>query len=233
MKRRIDPGGRLAGAGLMVLVLLVFSPGPPAVAQEALKEQILVEEARLTLHHFRVDPNMTWFREHLKDAKALLIVPGWYKGGFFLGGSGGKGILVAKDDSTGEWSEPAFYTVGSVTLGVQIGGEKAEVIMTVMTRKALGSLHRSSFKLGGDASVAAGPVGVGTKGDLRADIISFTRSRGAYVGFSAEGAFLQTDEASNRAYYGKEVYTDDIITKREVSHPGSAKLREDLKDASK
>jgi lipid-binding SYLF domain-containing protein len=204
-----------------------------AAAQEALKQQVLVDEARLTLKNFMDDPNMDWFRRHLNEVKGVLIVPALYKGGFFLGGSGGKGVLLVRDPGTGEWSEPAFYTLGAVSFGIQFGGQKAEVIMNVMTRKGLESLYSSSFKLGGDATVAAGPVGTGAQRDVLADIISFVKGKGAFVGFSLEGAVVKIDEDSNLAYYKKAVKPTDIIVKKEVSNPGSGKLRDDLKQASK
>jgi lipid-binding SYLF domain-containing protein len=138
-----------------------------------------------------------------------------------------------RDPGTGEWSEPAFYTLGAVSFGIQFGGQKAEVIMNVMTRKGLESLYSSSFKLGGDATVAAGPVGTGAQRDVLADIISFVKGKGAFVGFSLEGAVVKIDEDSNLAYYKKAVKPTDIIVKKEVSNPGSGKLRDDLKQASK
>ncbi|MFO7555458.1 MAG: lipid-binding SYLF domain-containing protein [Desulfobacterales bacterium] len=93
-------------------------------------------------------------------------------------------MLVVKDETTGDWSQPAFYTIGSVSLGIQFGGEKSEIIMGVFTEKGLKSLYSSSFKLGGDASIAAGPVGGGGKYDVITDFISFVRSKGAFSGVS-------------------------------------------------
>ncbi len=175
---------------------------------------------------------MSWLRDHLKETKGLLIVPSLLKGGYILGGSGGSGVLVVRDEKTGDWSEPAFYTMGSVTFGLQIGGEAAEVIMMVRTQRALDSLYASSFKLGGDTSVAAGPVGIGAKSNVVADFLSFTRSKGAYAGVSLEGAVIKIRNEWNRAYYGKEVRPVDILAKRSVSNPGSADLRVALAKAA-
>jgi len=86
------------------------------------------------------------------------------KAGFVIGGSGGSGVLVVKDDKTKQWGQPAFYTLGSGTFGLQIGTEAAEVIMIVRAQKAVDALFTSSFKLGGDISIAVGPVGAGDKG---------------------------------------------------------------------
>jgi len=124
--------------------------------------------------------------------------------------------------------------MGAASLGFQIGGQKAEVILMILNRKALESLYTSSVKLGGDFSVAAGPVGVGaaTKG-VTADIISFARAKGAFAGFSLEGAVVKVSDRSNSAYYGKPVRPVDIFVTRKVSNPRSAELRAALTGAEK
>jgi lipid-binding SYLF domain-containing protein len=162
----------------------------------------------------------------------LRIAHNRFKAGLILGGSGGSGVLVARNEKTGDWSQPAFYTLGSVTLGLQIGGESAEVIMMVRTQKALDALYTTGFKLGGDTSVAAGPMGVGAKSVVTADIVSFAKSKGLFAGLNLEGAVVKVSADSNKAYYGKEVSPVDIIVKNEVSNPGTAKLRAELKKDS-
>jgi lipid-binding SYLF domain-containing protein len=159
----------------MLVVLAIAS----ATAQEPLNQQLLVDKARITTDTFVADPNMIWLRTHLKDAKGVLIVPELLKGAFVVGGAGGTGVLLARDEETGKWTEPAFYSMGSASLGLQIGGQKSEVILMMMTRKALESLYASSVKLGGDFSVAAGPLGLGaaTKG-VTAPIVSYARTKG-------------------------------------------------------
>jgi lipid-binding SYLF domain-containing protein len=91
------------------------------------------------------------------------VAPSIIKGGFIWGGSGGTGVFLVRNEKTGNWSEPAFYTIGSVTFGLQIGGEASEVVILAMSEKAVDSLLSSSFKLGGDASIALGPIGAGAK----------------------------------------------------------------------
>jgi lipid-binding SYLF domain-containing protein len=212
-----------------MLLVLVGVLGGAAWAAEDVEQQGIVDNALVTFRNFMADKQMDWFRNHLKDAKALLIVPNLLKGGFILGGSGGSGVLLARDAKTGNWSQPAFYTVGSVTFGLQIGGEAAQVIMMIRTQKALDGLFTTGFKLGGDASVAAGPVGVGSKADVTADIVSFAKSKGLFAGLNLEGSVLKVSDDSNKAYYGKAVSPVDIIVKNAVSNKGSAKLREELK----
>lgn len=219
------------GAGLLLaLVFFAFSV-QPAAAAEPVEQQGTVDKALVTFRNFMADKELEWFHNNLKDAKALLIVPNLLKAGFILGGSGGSGVLVARDENTGDWSQPAFYTIGSVTFGLQIGGESAEVIMMIRTQKALDALFTTKFKLGGDTSVAAGPVGVGAKSGVTADIVSFAKSKGLYAGLNLEGAVVKVSDKSNKAYYKKKASPVDIIVKKTVSNPGSNNLRTELKKA--
>jgi lipid-binding SYLF domain-containing protein len=205
----------------------------PAMAADEEEAQGIVDKARVTFNNFMRDKNYTWLHSHLKDAKGLLIFPQVLKAGFILGGSGGTGVLVVKDEKTGDWSEPAFYTIGAVSFGLQIGGEAAEVIMMAMSQKAIDSLFSSSFKLGGDTSIAVGPKGVGAKGNITADFISFAKSKGIYAGINLEGSVVDVRDSLNKAYYGKDVRPVDIVVKKEVSNKGSERLREELKKATK
>ena len=128
----------------------------PATAGDTAKQQVLVDKARITVNNFAADPDMAWFRNHVKDAKGLLIVPGLLKGGFVWGGSGGRGVLLVRDEKTSEWSEPAFYSMGSVSWGLQIGGKKSEVIMMVMTRKGWNRCTRHPSSLGATSPLLQG-----------------------------------------------------------------------------
>jgi len=199
--------------------------------------QTLVDRARLTLNDFMSDPNYAWFQEHIKDARGVLIFPEVLKGGFIWGGSGGTGVFMARDPRTGTWSEPAFYTIGSVTFGLQIGGEAAQVVMLAMTHNAVESLLTSSVKLGGDVSVALGPVGGGAQANagipnVTADFISFAKSKGLYAGLNLQGSIVAVRDSLNRAYYGKYVRPSDIIVKHAVSNRGADRLREMLRKAA-
>jgi lipid-binding SYLF domain-containing protein len=212
---------------LIGTALLSFATSQ-AGAEEPLKQQLLVDASRIAIESCVDDPNMQWFVYHLQHAKGLLIIPRLYKAGFFLGGSGGRGVLLVRDEKTGEWVGPAFYTLGSVTFGLQIGGQVAEVAMMVMTQKGLENLYSTTFKIGGDVSAAAGPYGAGAAGavsSFNADYLSFTRAKGAYIGLSLEGAVVNTNYEWNKTYYGNPVKPTDIFVGRIVSNPASAELR--------
>ena len=215
---------------MVFIGLLIISLTSPVSASD---QQALVDRARITFESFMADPNMTWLQENLHAAKGLVIVPSLLKAGFIFGGSGGSGVLIVPDAKTGKWSEPAFYTIGSVTFGLQIGGEAAEVIMYVRTQKAVDRMLTSRLKFGGDTSVSVGPVGAGAKANVVADMLSFSRSRGAFAGLSLEGAVVSVRDEWNSNFYGKPVRPVDILVKNAVSNPGSAGLREAVAKAAK
>lgn len=225
MKRRL----------IVILAIITITAAliAPVNAEEPAKQQLLVDQARIIFKSFMIDKNMAWFRKHMHKAKGFLIIPELLQGAFFVGGSGGRAVLVVKDQATGDWSQPAFYTVGSVSLGIQFGGEKSEIIMMVFTQKGLDRLYSSSFKFGGDASIAVGPVGGGAKADVMTDFVSFVRSKGAFAGISMEGAIVKTNHDWNAAYYGKKVSPVGIIKHKLVSNPGSADLRNTIRDSLK
>lgn len=204
----------------------------PVNAKDDLKAQILVDQALATLNDFVAEKDMAWFKNHLKESKGILIIPQLLKAGFIFGGSGGRGVVLVRDEKTGQWSQPGFYSLGSVSFGLQIGVESASVIMQVRTQRGLESLYGTSFKLGGDCSVAAGPVGVGVSGKgVTGDMISFSRAQGAYAGISFDGSMVKVNEDFDKAYYGKDVRPVDIFVKKSVSNKGSANLRKALKKA--
>jgi lipid-binding SYLF domain-containing protein len=206
----------------------------PATAADRGEVQRLVDRAQVSFKEFMHDSTYSWVQENLDRAKGVLIFPQVLKGGFVWGGSGGTGVLLVKDEGTGSWSQPAFYTMGSVTFGLQIGGEASEVLVLAMTQKAIDSLYSSSFKLGGDVSVAVGPVGAGAKAsadipNVTADFITFTKARGLYGGLNLEGAVIAVRDGLNEAYYGRTVRPMEIVEKHTVANRGSAELRESLK----
>jgi lipid-binding SYLF domain-containing protein len=222
--------------GFLIAGVLCMS-STPAMASEKEKAQAIVDKAKGTLADFMSDSNFSWLPSYLAGAKGVIIFPQVVKGGFFIGGSGGTGVLLVRHAMTDNWSAPAFYTLGSVTFGLQIGGEAAEVIMVATNQKAIDSLLSSSVKLGGDASIAAGPIGGGAKGGVgvpavTADFVSFARSKGLYAGLNLEGAVLAVRDSLNEGYYGRAVRPVDIIIRKDVANPGSNELRAAIKKAA-
>jgi hypothetical protein len=129
------------------------------VAQAQSEPEVLITKAQTTFSNFVRDPDMTWIQNNLRRAKGVLITPEIVKVGFIFGGSGGRALLVARDATTNEWRGPAFYTLATASVGFQAGVAVSENVTLVMTEKGMNTLFAPSVKLGGDASVAAGPCG--------------------------------------------------------------------------
>ena len=199
----------------------------------ASEQSDLVAAAQKAFADMRDDPDMTWFRDNLKNARAVLISPEIVKAGFVLGGSGGRGVMLAKDAATGRWEGPAFYNLATASIGFQAGIAKSEAVMLVMTDKAFNSFLSNKFKLGGDASVAAGPVGAGAQSDVKADVYTFARAKGLYGGLNFDGTVVTVNGKWNKAYYGKPATPVDILVRHSVTNPGADALRAQVATAAK
>jgi SH3 domain-containing YSC84-like protein 1 len=184
----------------------------------------LVIDATVTLSKFLSDPDMTWLQQNIKRAKAVLVAPQITKAGFILGGSGGRAIVVARDPKSGKWVGPAFYTLATASIGFQAGISVSELVTLVMTDKGMNSLLANSLKLGGDAAVAAGPIGAGAQSNLFADFVSFSRATGVYGGINLDGTVISTADAWNRLYYGQTVHAPDILVRMNVHNKQASEL---------
>ena len=215
---------RSAAMALAAGVFLAAATGPLSAASSS---QALVDSARHTVEKMLTNPEMRPLGRLLGRARAVLIVPSLLKAGFLVGGEGGSGVLLARDGA-GRWSNPAFYDIGSGSLGLQIGFQDSEVIFLIMSQTTLESMLESKIKLGADASVAVGPFGIGYEGatapNLRADIYSYALSRGAFFGTSFEGSITVEDKQRNRNYYGPGATARKIVIERKFTNPASAGL---------
>lgn len=203
-----------------------------AKPKEQAEAEALVEKSTTVVSSFTADPDLDWFRKNVYRAQAVLIIPQNLKGAFLVGGAGGSGVLLARDIKTGQWSYPAFYTLGSLSIGLQAGAESSEIILMVMTERGMESMLTSSFKLGADVTLAAGPVGVGAKAKT-ADIISYARAKGVFAGVSLDGAVVKTRDGLNGAYYGRKVSPTDILIRRDAVNGHADKLRAAVKAVAK
>jgi len=225
-----------AGVTRMVVTALVLAvsavgavPAAGDAAKDARDAQQLVERARLTVESFVADGTVgPSVRNLIKKAKGVYIAPEVLRGAFIVGASGGSGVLLVRGDK-GEWQGPAFYTIGEASFGLQAGGDKSEVVLLIMSERGVSSMLKSSVKLGGDVSVAAGPVGGGATAataNVSADVLSFSRNKGLYAGATLEGAVVAKREGLNEAYYNKkDVTPTDILMKREPVNKGAAPLK--------
>jgi len=217
------------GVAMLVSAMMVLSFISPVSADERQDAIQLVDKSRMTLEAFMADKNMEAFRDLIKQAKAILVTPQLLKGAFVVGASGGSGVLMVRDEKTGQWNGPSFYTLGGASFGLQIGGQASEVILLAMTQRGVTSFLSNSFKLGADVGLAAGPIGVGASAasaNLSADILSFARSKGLYGGISLDGSVVAVRGGLNEAYYSKTCDPTDIFVQQNVANPHSVGLKE-------
>jgi len=161
--------------------------------------------------------------EVLDNAKCVLVVPHLIKGGFIFGGKHGRGIATCR--TSNGWSAPAFISVAGGSWGLQIGAEGVDLVMLVMNEQGFQHLLSSKFALTGEGSVAAGPVGrhasAGTDWKMNTEMLTYSRSKGAFAGLTLEGAVVQQDDDSTHAIYGKNMKFRNILSGK-VSTPKSA-----------
>jgi lipid-binding SYLF domain-containing protein len=153
----------------------------------------------------------------LDKAEGIAVFPTTIKAGLLVGGQRGRGILSARGDS-GTWSAPAFLTLTGGSIGLQIGGQATDLILVIMNKRGLENLVRNQFKVGADASVAAGPVGrdaqASTDIQMRAQILSYSRARGVFAGVTLNGSTIRQDKDANARFYGKAYETKQIVFER-------------------
>ena len=200
-------------------------------------EELLIDKAVTTLRSMKDDPAFAQMRELLGTAKGIIVVPDMVKAGFFIGGAGGAGVMMAHDVGANDWTDPAFVNIVAASFGLQIGAEGSEIVLVILTPEGLNALLTNKVSLGAEAGLALGIFGgeretATTSPALEKDILSFSYSRGLFGGFSLEGSLLLADEASNEAYYGQRVGSREIIVDRALSHPGSSTLRDLLTEIS-
>ena len=209
----------------LLVLLSSMSIATPASAEYYGEPAELVDRATSVYKGFLADPNMEWFRNNVGRARAIFIVPQMLRGGFIIGGSGGTGVLLAQDGNTAKWSGPAFHSMGSVSVGFQIGADASEIILLIMTDRGLNAMLSTDYKLGADVAVAAGPAGASAKAQT-ADILAFGRSQGLYGGISVEGAAISPLDNWNRQYYGQPVQVFDILIAQKWTNRQADPLRQ-------
>jgi len=159
----------------------------------------------------------------LGKAYGIAVIPNVIKAAYGIGGRHGRGVLLVRRED-GEWSNPSFISLTGGSLGWQIGVQSADIILVFKSRKSIESISRGKFTLGADASVAAGPVGrhaeASTDIQLKAEIYSYSKSRGLFAGISIEGAALRIDHNANEDFYGRRyISPQDIFWDREIEAP--------------
>ena len=208
---------------VLTATLFVLSVGSAVAATK--EEQRLAEAAKAFDEIMKV-PDKGIPGGLLEKADCIVIIPGMKKGGFIVGGRYGKGMVSCRNQAQTQWEAPAMLEMGGGSVGLQIGASAIDVVMLVMDRGGMDSLLKDKFTLGGDASVAAGPVGragtAETDAAMNAKILSYSRSKGVFAGLELKGATLNQDDDANKALYGKKIDAPDILGGK-VTTPAAAK----------
>src|SRR6202795_261738 len=198
----------------LVLLLLVCFLSPILSAQEDTKAAESntkasgrIEAAGTVLDEIEAAPDQRIPEEVLGSAECVAVVPSLLKAGFVVGGRYGKGVASCRTEKG--WSAPAFFTIGGGSFGLQIGGQAVDLVMLIMNKNGMNNLLSSQFKLGADASAAAGPVGRHASADtdwkMRAEVLTYSRARGLFAGLELSGAVIKQDKDSTRDFYGRMV----------------------------
>ncbi|MFL5245714.1 MAG: lipid-binding SYLF domain-containing protein [Gemmataceae bacterium] len=199
-------------------LVLVFLTGPAFVHAQARRAVGTVESAVDALKDSASIPEKGIPQELLREAEAVAIIPDVIKVGFVVGGRHGKGVVLIKDKD-GNWTSPIFVTVTGGSIGWQAGAQATDVVLVFKTKKSVERIlkGKDKFTLGADAAVAAGPLGrqaaAATDVQLKAEIYSYSRSRGLFAGVSLDGSALRIDNRSNEAFYRRQdISTSDIVS---------------------
>jgi lipid-binding SYLF domain-containing protein len=216
---------RFCRAVLLAAVLLT-----PLAAHAQTEQQTLVDRARVTIEDLKRDRAFGNARQMMHQARAVLIVPRLFKGGFIVGGEGGTGVLLVR--TSNGWSDPAFYAIGSASFGLQAGLEQSEAVLLVMTQRGLDALLRDQFKIGAQAGIAVANLGSGVEGAVGGvsapDLVVWSSSSGAFAGIALDGSVIRPQREDDRAYYGRPLSTRDILFGRMGVAPHATALRREL-----
>ncbi len=204
---------------LVVVVLALCSP--------AFAEEPQLEKATDVINEIMQTPDKGIPHDLLDRAVCVGVVPSELKGAFMVGGSFGRGVLVCRTHGNGPWGAPSLFTIGGGSFGFQIGAKATDVVFIVMNPEGARKLVQDSVKLGGEASVAAGPVGRTAEGatdaQLHAEILSYSRTRGVFAGLSLDGAVVKQDKNANELLYGRRLTARQILIQGEVGVPPQAR----------
>ena len=213
---------RLITAVLALAVLAGFPAATLGQQSDESDEARRLREASVVFGEIMTAEDDAIPRALLGDAEGIAVFPGTLRAGFIFGGMGGRGVLSARTESG--WSAPAFLTITGGSFGLQIGGQAVDLILIIRNRRGLENLVSNQFKLGADAAVAAGPLGreaeASTDLQLRAQILSYSRSRGLFAGVTVNGNTVRQDRDANERFYGQRLETQQIVFgSASVTHP--------------
>ncbi len=207
------------------MCLLLALAAPLALFGQKREQERLEDAGRVLTEIVNIPDNIP--QDLLDRAECVIVLPSVKKFAIGLGGSYGRGAMVCRSGKnfTGPWGPPAMYALEGANIGFQLGGDMTDFVLLVMNAGGARSLLKSKVKLGADAAAAAGPKGrsaqAATDVVMRAEVLSYSRSKGLFAGISLEGSTLRSDGGANENLYGRKLSATEIIAQHKVGTPGS------------
>jgi len=202
-------------AAWCLFVVMLFCHEDPARAESLPELDNRIAQCTAVLKNVLDMPDRGIPKDLLQRCRGLAIFPGVLKVGVVVGVSYGSGVVLRRDEKTGQWSRPAFFNIRGGSFGLQVGAQSVDLILLIMSEQGLQNLLEDKMTLGADIAVAAGPVGrdASAETNLRFDagILSYSRARGLFAGIALTGASLEPDAAANEVYHGKDVTVQDVF----------------------
>jgi lipid-binding SYLF domain-containing protein len=209
---------------LMVIMTFTVLSVAYADADVSTRGRARIRDAAAVLEAIHTAPDKDIPKELWDRAECVLVVPSLKKAAFMIGGEYGKGLMSCRRDS--DWSAPVFMEVGKGSWGLQIGAQSIDLVLLVMNRGGMEKLLRNKVSLGAEASVAGGPVGrdarAATDAQLKAEILSYSRTQGLFAGINFSGGVVRTDNADNEDLYGGPVEAREVLTSPSIQPPPAA-----------
>lgn len=212
----------IVGISLIAVMFVVLVP--PIQANPRTDARVRAQKAADAFSSVMKAPDKGIPGELLERAWCVAVFPGVKKAGFILGGQYGRGLISCRR-RPGSWGAPSFFTIGGGSIGLQVGGQEVDLVLLIMNQAGVDGLLQNRFELGAGAAVSAGPVGRNTAAStdilLKSQVISYSRSRGLFVGLELKGAVLSADNDANKAIYQQEITARDILLEGKVRAPES------------
>ena len=216
-------------AGTAAAMVAPFVTAVPALADA--RRQSLVDQSLISARKVLSGKDYPDALKNMNKARGVIIVPELVQGGFILGAAGGRGVLLSRA-SPNHWSYPAFYGMGSGSIGLQAGAKVSEIVFIILTEKGLNAILDRKFKIGAEAGVTMVAVGIGLEGASTAatgaDIVAYASSNGLFAGASLEGSYIDADNDWNALYYGQGATSKAIVLDRRFTNPGAEPIRQYL-----
>ena len=214
---------------VMLVSMFLIAIALPAWAGSKEKDDETLRNATTVLQQMLSDQNIP--SGLIAKADCVVVLPNVKKVGFLIGGTGGRGPMVCRRNSTGRWSAPAMYSIGGVSAGLQAGSSSSDYVLLLMNEKGVNAILSGKAVLGKDATAAAGPSGATAASVGGSDILTYKRSKGLFAGVSLDGASLEPDTDANQRLYGRAISAQEIVQANAVSTPLAAQGMVSLLDS--